>query len=61
MIKPVQWIGSSKSDLSAFPDVVKAWVGGAIWDTQRGLKAKSAKPLQAREDYEQWQKSQQFQ
>lgn len=31
--------------LSAFPDQVKARVGGALWDAQRGLKANSAKPL----------------
>jgi len=45
MIKPVRWVGSSKKDLSAFPDPVKARVGGALWDAQRGLKANSAKPL----------------
>lgn len=45
MIKPVRWIGSSKKDVSAFPDLVKARVGGALWDAQRGLKAHSAKPL----------------
>lgn len=45
MIKAVRWVGSSKKDLSAFPDVVKARVGGALWDAQRGLKANSAKPL----------------
>jgi phage-related protein len=43
--KPVRWIGSSKADLSAFPEDVKRRVGGAIWEAQSGLKAPFAKPL----------------
>lgn len=43
--KPVRWIGSSKEDLSAFPEDVKRRVGRAIWDAQIGLKAPFAKPL----------------
>ena len=43
--KPVRWIGSSKADVSAFPEDVKRLVGGAIWDAQIGLKAPFAKPL----------------
>ncbi len=43
--KPVRWIGSSKDDLSAFPEDVKRRVGGARWDAQVGLKAPFAKPL----------------
>ncbi|NDU79303.1 type II toxin-antitoxin system RelE/ParE family toxin, partial [Actinomadura sp. DSM 109109] len=43
--KPVRWVGSSKDDLSAFPDEVKWRVGGALWDAQRGGKAPYVKPL----------------
>jgi phage-related protein len=43
--KPVRWIGSSKDDLSAFPDDVKRRVGRALWDAQIGLKAPFAKAL----------------
>ena len=43
--KPVHWVGSSKQDLSAFPDDVKRRVGGALWDAQIGQKATFAKPL----------------
>lgn len=43
--KPVRWIGTSKEDLSAFPEDVKRRVGRALWDAQIGLKAPFAKPL----------------
>ena len=43
--KPVRWIGSSKKDLSDFPEDVRRRVGGALWDAQLGLKAPYVKPL----------------
>ena len=43
--KPVHWVGSSKEDLSAFPEGVRQRVGGALWDAQMGQKAPFAKPL----------------
>lgn len=43
--KPVRWLGASKDDLSAFPNDVKARVGGALWDAQIGLKSPLVKPL----------------
>jgi phage-related protein len=43
--KPVRWVGSSKEDLSAFPDEVRRRVGRALWDAQTRLKAPFAKPL----------------
>ena len=43
--KPVRWVGTSKEDLSAFPDEVRRRVGRALWDAQIGLKAPFAKPL----------------
>jgi phage-related protein len=43
--KPVRWVGSSKEDLSAFPDDVKRRVGLALFEAQMGRKAVYAKPL----------------
>ncbi len=43
--KPVRWVGSSKEDLSDFPDEVRRRVGGALWEAQIGCKAPYAKPL----------------
>jgi phage-related protein len=45
--KAVRWIGSSKDDLSAFPDEVRWRVGGALWDAQRGRKSPYVKPLKS--------------
>jgi phage-related protein len=45
MKKPVYWIGSSKEDLSAFPDPVKEVVGFALYQAQAGEKHGAAKPL----------------
>jgi phage-related protein len=43
--KPVRWVGSSKEDLSNFPEEVRQRVGGALWEAQIGRKAPYAKPL----------------
>jgi len=43
--KPVFWMGTSKKDLSAFPDEVKSDIGQAIYIAQIGGKAPSAKPM----------------
>ncbi len=43
--KPVRWIGSSKADLSEFPQDVRRRVGGALWEAQIGRKAPYAKPM----------------
>jgi len=43
--RPLRWVGSSKDDVSAFPQGVKARIGGALWDAQMGRKAPFAKPL----------------
>jgi len=43
--RPVRWVGSSKEDLSGFPEDVRRRVGGALWDAQIGRKAPYAKPL----------------
>lgn len=44
-IKRLIWIGSSRKDLSSFPDEVKDVMGYALYQAQLGLKAASAKPL----------------
>ena len=43
--KPVRWVGSSKDDVSGFPEEVRRRVGGALWDAQMRRKAPYAKPL----------------
>lgn len=45
LLKPVRWIGSTKQDLSGFPDRVRRHVGVALWEAQTGGKAADAKPL----------------
>ena len=44
--KPVRWVGSSKEDVSGFPEDVRRRIGGALWEAQIGGKAPFAKPLQ---------------
>ena len=44
-IKPVVWIGSSRSDLASFPEDVKDAIGYALYIAQRGGKHTDAKPL----------------
>ena len=43
--KPVDWMGSSKKDLDAFPSDVKREIGTALLVAQYGSKHASAKPL----------------
>lgn len=43
--KPVRWVGSSKEDLSGFPEETRRRVGGALWEAQIGSKAPYTKPL----------------
>ena len=45
MLKPVQWVGSSKSDLKRFADPVQDRMGFAIYQAQAGLRHRDAKPL----------------
>ena len=44
-IKPVVWIGRSRTDLASFPDDVKDAIGYALYIAQRGGKHADAKPL----------------
>ncbi|HZR64787.1 MAG TPA: type II toxin-antitoxin system RelE/ParE family toxin [Terriglobales bacterium] len=45
IIKPVVWIGSTRADLSSFPEDVKDAIGYALYIAQRGGKHAAAKPL----------------
>lgn len=45
MLKPVQWVGSSKTDLKRFPDAVRDRMGFAIYQAQAGLRHRDAKSL----------------
>lgn len=44
-IKPVVWIGSTKADLTSFPEDVKDGIGYALYIAQRGGKHADAKAL----------------
>lgn len=42
---PLHFVGSSKVDLSAFPEEVKEDIGYALHQAQMGQKSRAAKPL----------------
>ncbi len=44
-IKPIIWIGSSKRDLLALPEIVKDEMGFALYEAQRGEKSAKVKPF----------------
>ena len=44
MLKPVEWIGSSKTDLKRFPEPVQDRMGYAIYRAQLGRQHRDAKP-----------------
>lgn len=43
--KPLEWVGSSRADLAAFPSPVRKEMGHALQLAQTGEKAPHAKPL----------------
>ena len=43
--KPVIWVGSSRKDLKAFPQRVRADIGQALYTAQMGETDPAAKPL----------------
>ncbi|MCY4139867.1 MAG: type II toxin-antitoxin system RelE/ParE family toxin [Rhodobacteraceae bacterium] len=45
MLKPVEWMGSSKADLKRFPNPVQGRMGFAIYRAQLGRRHRDAKPL----------------
>lgn len=47
--KPIDWVGTSKKDITAFPLEVKEMFGYDLWQVQVGEYPDSAKPLKGRE------------
>ena len=47
-MKPVIWMGSSRSDLSVMPDAVRKDFGGALHAVQQGRVPDDAKPLKGK-------------
>ena len=45
-LKALNFIGSSREDLKAFPEDVRQDIGYALFEAQRGQKPAAAKPLQ---------------
>jgi phage-related protein len=45
LIKPAEFVGSTKEDLAGFPDEVKRVLGFAIFQAQIGARHRRAKPL----------------
>lgn len=45
LLKPVEWIGSSRDDLREFPEEVQQVVGFALYRAQQGKKHPDAKPF----------------
>ena len=45
VLKPLDFIGSSREDLREFPDEVKQDIGYALFEAQKGQTSESAKPL----------------
>src|ERR1700733_10597542 len=44
-LRPVEWVGSSYRDFTAFPDPVQDEMGFALYQAQTGRMDRSAKPL----------------
>lgn len=44
-IKPLEWVGSSKTDLKDFPEEIRDHAGFALYQAQIGLRHPYAKPL----------------
>ncbi len=45
VLKPVNWVGSSRKDLKTFPTAVRRNIGQALYAAQRGEDDPSVKPL----------------
>ena len=45
VLKPLDFVGSSREDLKEFPDEVKQDIGYALFEAQKGQKSEAAKPL----------------
>lgn len=44
-IKPLRWVGSSRSDVKSFPQPVRSEIGQALYAAQKGETDPAAKPL----------------
>lgn len=47
IVKPLEFVGSSRKDLKAMPDEVRRTFGTALYLAQSGEKADKAKPLKS--------------
>ena len=45
-LKALNFVGSSRADVKAFPEEVRQDIGYALFEAQRGQKSAAAKPLQ---------------
>ena len=45
LLRPVEWVGSSRADLKAFPEAVQDMVGYALYQAQIGFKHRTVEPL----------------
>ncbi len=45
VLKPLDFIGSSREDLREFPDEAKQDIGYALFEAQQGRTSEAAKPL----------------
>ena len=50
-VKPVEFVGSSESDLASFPREAKQTMGYAIYLAQLGQKHQAAKPLTGQKEF----------
>jgi phage-related protein len=44
-LKPVEWVGSSRSDIRSFPDEVREAMGEALYRAQQGSEHPAARAL----------------
>ncbi len=44
-VRPLEWVGSSRDVLKAFPEEVQDHIGFALYQAQIGAKHRDAKPL----------------
>ena len=47
-VRPAEFIGSSKDDLSSFPEQVRVETGHILWEIQRGKTHPNARPMRGK-------------
>ena len=45
MTKPLEFVGSSRDDLAAFPELARREAGYQLWSVQEGLEPSDWKPM----------------